>query len=309
MRENERLKTVESVRKGQPDGKGDSKSTAAKDSPESKSNWEIKDPLTWTASNIDEVAEMVKDCPSAGHSSAFWNTYAGSFGTIPCNLPLRNMILRAKRFHPAYSMIPEEEYVGDVTALMWAGRLSDWNPKGESLEHYIGCRCRPNAEYGRSIIRAHGNRIYAWVKDNGDGSLYICSTGIRGMKDSQGYVKKYVNLPVMSVDAMVCEDSDRTCSFLERYAVPDNCPGRMEEESTRLWLMKTCHVTEYEMAVCEAIAGYGKCLDSWIVEEINRKIVVPSGRPSMSQKELYQFNFRVHKRARHHYGKAMAGIR
>ncbi len=104
MREKERRITAKPERKGQSDGKGDCKSTAAKGSPESERNWEIKDPLTWTASNIDEVAEMVKCCPLAGHSSAFWNTYAGSFGTIPCNLPLRNMILRAKRSHPAYSM-------------------------------------------------------------------------------------------------------------------------------------------------------------------------------------------------------------
>ncbi len=302
-------KTAEFIRGNVQDTeetKGSARSTAEKNIRNKNGEWEINNPFTWSDFNIDQVAAEVKHHPSADYAAAFWNTYAGPFGTVPCNLPLRSLILRAKRPHSAYSLIPDEEFIGDVTALMWAGRLGDWRPDKESLGHYIGCRCRPNAEYGRSIIRAHGSRVYAFVKDSGDGSPDIrpLSSG-----SGQGYVKKYVSLPPMSIDAMICKDGDRPCSFLERCAVPDNCLERIEAESTRLWLMKTCNVTEYEMRICEAVAGYGKCLDAWIVDEINTKIVVPSGERPMTQAELYKFNFRIHKRAKHHYKKAMSGLR
>jgi len=313
MKEREKQKTSEFERNSRPDleeMKG-SASSAAEKGRRNKDEWnrdrnlEIHNPLTWSDSNIDQVAAEVKYHPSADYAAAFWNTYTGPFGTIPGNLPLRSLILRAKRPHSVYALIPDEEYIGDVTALLWAGRLEDWKPDKEGLGYYIGCRCRPNAEYGRSIIRAHGNRVYAFVKDNGDGSSDIRSLS---SGSGQGYVKKYVSLPLMSIDAMVCKDSDRPCSFLEYCALPDNCVERIEAESTRLWLMKTCNVTEYEMRICEAVAGYGKCLDAWIVEEINTGIVIPSGKPPMTQEELYKFNFRIHKRAKHHYKKAMSGL-
>ena len=306
MKRKDKQKTAEFSRKDGWDGKGSAKSVMEKNIRDKDKGWEINNPSTWNDSNIDRVAVAVKRHPSADYAAPFWNTYVGPFGTVPCNLTLRSLIIRAKRPHSAYALIPDEEYIGDVTALMWAGKLEDWKPGKEALRAYIGCRCRPNAEYGRSIIRAHGSRVYAFVKDKGDGSKDIrpLSAG-----SSQGYVKKYVNLPVMSIDAMVSKDSDRPCSFLEYYAVPDNCPERIEEESTRLWLMKTCNVTEYEMRICEAVAGYGKCLDAWIVEEINTKIVIPSGEPPMTQEELYKFNFRIHKRAKHHYHKAISGLR
>lgn len=312
MRGKEKQKTAEFIersRKDMEETKGSARSTAERNIRNKDKGWELHDPSTWTDSNIDRVAAAVKRHPSADYAAAFWNTYAGPFGTVPGNLPLRSLIIRAKRPHSAYALIPDEEYIGDVTALMWAGRLEDWKPGKESLGHYIGCRCRPNAEYGRSIIRAHGNRVYAFVKDNGDGFLDIRPLDSGNGCRSQGYVKKYVNLPVMSADAMASRDSENPCSLLERYAVPDNCPGRIEEESTRLWLMKTCNVTEYEMRICEAVAGYGKCLDAWIVEEINTKIVIPSGESPMTQEELYKFNFRIHKRAKHHYKKAISGLR
>lgn len=306
MKRKDKQKTAEFLGKERLDGKGSARSVAEKNLRDKEKGWEMNNPSTWNDSNIDRVAAAVKRHPSADYAVPFWNTYAGPFGTVPCNLTLRSLIIRAKRPHSAYALIPDEEYIGDVTALMWAGKLEDWKPGKEALRVYIGCRCRPNAEYGRSIIRAHGSRVYAFVKDKGDGSKDIrpLSAG-----SSQGYVKKYVNLPVMSIDAMVSKDSERSCSFLEYYAVPDNCPERIEEESTRLWLMKTCHVTEYEMRICEAVAGYGKCLDAWIVEEINTKIVIPSGEPPMTQEELYKFNFRIHKRAKHHYQKAISGLR
>lgn len=309
MRENGKMKTAESSKGSSLAMKDSARSSSERNIRKEENRLEINNPSTWTIANIDQVAAAVKRHPSAGYAEVFWNTYVGSFGTIPCNLPLRSMIIRTKRHHSAYAMMPDEEYLGDVTALMWAGMLSDWMPDRESLERYIGCRCRPNAEYGRSIIKAHGNRVYALVRDNGDGSSDIRSLSINSSHSSRGYTKKYVNLPVMSIDSIACEAGDRPLSFLERYAVPDNCPGRIEAESTRMWLMETCNVTEYEMRICEAVAGYGKCLDAWIVEEINAKIVVPSGMPPMSQEDIYKFNFRVHKRARHHYRKAMSGIR
>ncbi len=312
MKGKEKQKTAEFIRGNVQDTeetKGSARSTAEKNIWNKNEDWELNNPFTWSDSNIDQVAAAVKRHPSADYTEVFWNTYAGPFGTVPSNLPLRSLILRAKRPHSAYSLIPDEEYIGDVTALMWAGGLGDWRPDKESLGHYIGCRCRPNAEYGRSIIRAHGNRVYAFVKNNGDGSSDIRPLDSGNGCSGQGYVKKYVNLPVMSVDAMIYKESERLCSFPEHYAVSDNCPGKIEAESTRLWLMKTCNVTEYEMRICEAVADYGKCLDAWIVEEINTKIVIPSGEPPMTQEELYKFNFRIHKRAKHHYKKAISGLR
>lgn len=309
MREKKKMETAKSAKGSFQAMKDSARSSSERNVRKEEKRLEINNPSTWTVSNIDQVAAAVKHHPSAGYSEVFWNTYAGSFGTIPCNIPLRSMIIRAKHHHSAYAMIPDEEYLGDVTALMWAGMLHDWMPDRESLERYIGCRCRPNAEYGRSIIRTHGNRVYALVKDNGDGSSDIRSLSISNSYSRRDYTKKYVNLPVMSIDSIVCEDGDRPLRFLERYGVSDNCLERIEAESTRRWLMEVCNVTEYEMRICEAVAGYGKCLDAWIVEEINAKIVIPSGMPPMSQEDIYKFNFRVHKRARYHYRKAMSGIR
>lgn len=317
MKGKERQKTAEFIGRNRQDMEGTEGSARSmaeknirnKNGDGKNDKWEINNPSTWTDSNIDQVAAAVKHNPSADYATAFWNTYAGPFGTIPANLPLRSLIIRAKRPHSAYARIPDEEYIGDVTALMWDRRLEDWKPGKESLGHYIGCRCRPNAEYGRSIIRAHGSRVYAFVKDSGDGFPDIRPLDSGGGCGGQGYVKKYVNLPVLSADAIISEDGGRPCSFLEYYSVPDNCPEKIEAESTRLWLMKTCNVTEYEMRICEAVAGYGKCLDAWLVEEINAKIVVPSGGAPMTQEELYKFNFRIHKRAKHHYKRAMSGLR
>lgn len=302
MREREIEKTAVCRKTDRQDRDDSVRSLTDKNIQNEDKGWELNNPFTWTVSNIDKVAEAVKYHPSAEYAPTFWNTYDGSFNTIPCNKPLRSLIIRAKRPHPAYAPIPDEEYLGDVTAMMWEGRLRDWLPQRESLEHYIGCRCRPNAEYGRSIIKAHGSRVYALVKDDGD-SGSLC-TG----ENSQGYIKKYVNQPLVSIDALACEDGQTPAGFLEHCAVPDNCPGRAEAESTRLWLMKTCRVTEYEMRICQAVADYGKCLDAWIVEEINTRIVVPSGNRPMTQEELYKFNFRIHKRAKYHYKDAMSGL-
>ena len=177
MKGKEKQKTAEFIRRNGLDmeeTKGSAKSTMEKNIGNKDEDWEINNPFTWTDSNIDQVAAAVKRHPSADYMEVFWNTYAGSFGTVPCNQPLRSLILREKKRQSVYTLIPDEEYIGDVTALMWGGRLEDWKPGKESLGHYIGCRCRPNAEYGRSIIKAHGNRVYAFVKDNNDGSFDIC---------------------------------------------------------------------------------------------------------------------------------------
>lgn len=308
MKGREKQKIVELAGKGRPDMaeiKGSAGSAAEKNRQDKDRDLEINNPFTWSDSNIDQVAEAVKCHPSADYTEAFWNTYAGPFNTVPCNLPLRSLILRAKRPHSAYKHIPDEEFLGDVTALLWAGKLEGWKPDKEGLGHYIGCRCRPNAEYGRSIIRAHCNRVYAYVKDKGDGSCHISPLDLGG---GQGYVKKYISLPIMSMDAVILKDGEKLRGFAEQYAVPDNCPGGIEAESVRLWLMETCNVTEYEMRICEAVAGYGKRLDAGIVAEINAEIVIPSGQPPMTQEELYKFNFRIHKRAKHHYKEAMSGL-
>ncbi len=267
----------------------------------------LDNPATWAVSNLDIVAETVRDNPSVEYAQAFWNTYQGHFSDIPCNRPLRTMIICAKRSHPTYARIPDEEYLGDVIALMGERMLLDWNPEKESLEHYIRCRCRPNAEYGRSILKAHGNKVYALVKRNSDGSFHVAPMGQSQSDSSQDHVKKYVNQPVLSTEAVFQE-----ARFSSQTGLPGTLEtgfGEVEAESVRTWLMKTCRVTEYEMQICEAVAGYGKCLDSRIVQEINEKIVLPAANPPMTQKDIYQLNFRVHKRARGHYGEAMAGIR
>ena len=139
----------------------------------------LENPSTWTVSSLDRVAEAVRANPFAEYAPAFWNTYKGPFSDIPCNEPLRSVIIRAKKSHPTYAPIPDEEYLGDVMALMGVRRLLDWIPSRETLEHYIRCRCRPNAEYGRSILNAHGNKVYALVKKNEDGSFHVCTASPR----------------------------------------------------------------------------------------------------------------------------------
>ncbi len=267
----------------------------------------LEDPSTWTVSSLDQVAEAVRANPSARYAPAFWNTYRGPFSDIPCNEPLRSVIIRAKRSHPTYAPIPDEEYLGDVMALMGTKMLLDWIPSRETLEHYIRCRCRPNAEYGRSILKAHGNRVYALVKKNEDGTFHVCTSDRQREDDCSDHTKKYVNQPVLSMDAAFHEG--RFCIQPGAPGAPENGFAQVEAESLRTWLMKVCRVTEYEMQICEAVADYGKCLDARIVQEINEKIVLPAANPPMTQEDIYRLNFRVHKRARNHYGEAMAEMR
>ena len=108
-------KTAEFIRRNGQDmeeTEGSAKSTMEKNIGNKDEDWEINNPFTWTDSNIDQVAAAVKHHPSADYMEVFWNTYAGSFGTVPCNLPLRSLILREKKRHSAYTLIPDEEYIG-----------------------------------------------------------------------------------------------------------------------------------------------------------------------------------------------------
>lgn len=267
----------------------------------------LNHPSDWTTENIDEVAKAVKLNPLAENASVFWNTYKGPFNDIFYNDPLRAIILKAKRSYSAYYPISDEEYLGDVMALMGTKMLSDWFPEKETLEQYIRCRCRPHAEYGRSILKAHGNTVYALVKNDGWGSYNVCEISKHNLTHYPGYTKKYVNQQVLSIDAMSQEDGDYRCNHL--YKNQEDGLERSEEKSVRQWLMSVCRVTEYEMQICEAIVAYGKCLDAIIVREINESIVLPSGNPPMTQKEISLLNNRVHKRAKYHYKKAMEGIR
>ena len=271
----------------------------------------LDDPSTWNDGNIDQVAASVKAGPLAGYAPAFWNIYKGPFSDIPCNEPLRSIITRAKRSHGTYAAIPDMEYLGDVIAMMGMKALKDWSPERETLAHYIGCRCRPNAEYGRSIIKAHGNRVYAFVKGDQDGSFDVRKGKVEDMADQMGYRKKYVNQPIMPIGALGDGSSEggQGRDPWGRHGVVDPGFEEVETGAVRAWMMGVCRVTEYEMRICEAVAGYGKCLDARIVREINERVVVPSGRPPMTQEEIYKLNFRVHKRAKGHHREAMEGIR
>lgn len=275
--------------------------------PKSRNEQLINHPSDWTMENIDEVAKTVKLNPLMESASVFWNIYHDPFNAIPCNEPLRTIILKAKRSYSAYYPIPDEEYLGDVMALMGAKVLSDWLPEKETLEHYIRCRCRPHAEYGRSILKAHGNKVYALVKNDGRGSFKVCEISKYNLTHYPGYTKKYVNQQILSMDAMTQEDGDYLFNHL--YDTSRDDFEQTEKSSLRKWLMEVCRVTEYEMQICEAIAAYGKCLDAVIVREINEAIVLPSGNPPMTQKEISMLNNRVHKRSQYHYKKAMEGIR
>ncbi len=271
----------------------------------------LGDPSTWNDGNIDQVAASVKADPLAGHAPVFWNVYKGPFSDIPCNEPLRSIIIRSKRSHGTYAPIPDMEYLGDVIAMMGMKALRDWSPERETLAHYIGCRCRPNAEYGRSIIKAHGNRVYALVKGERDGSFDVRKGKREDLVDHLDYRKKYVNQSVMSIGMFGDGNGDGGYGrdLYGRYGVMDAGFEAVETGAVRSWMMDVCRVTEYEMQICEAVAGYGKCLDARIVREINERVVIPSGRLPMTQEEIYKLNFRVHKRAKGHYREAMEGIR
>lgn len=275
--------------------------------PKSRDEQLLNHPSEWTAENIDKVARAVKLNPLAENASVFWNIYKGPFNALPYNDPLRIMILKAKRSYSAYYPISDEEYLGDVMALMGAKKLADWLPEKETLEQYIRCRCRPHAEYGRSILKAHGNTVYALVKKDGRGSFKVCEISKYNLAHYPGYTKKYVNQQLMSIDAITQEDGEYL--FKHLYENQEERFAQSEEKSIRQWLMKACRVTEYEMQICEAIVAYGKCLDAKIVKEINEAIVLPSGNPPMTQKEISLLNNRVHKRAQYHYQKAIEGIR
>ena len=115
----------------------------------------LNDPATWAVSNLDLVAETVRDNPFVEYAQVFWNTYQGPFSDIPCNEPLRSVIIRAKRSHPTYASIPDEEYLGDVMALMGTKMLvahegmpdheiRDADLRGSGrLREMSGCQDRP----------------------------------------------------------------------------------------------------------------------------------------------------------------------
>ena len=114
---------------------------------------------------------------------------------------------------------------------------------------------------------------------------------------------------VFSADELLYSNKGNLYAVQNFYWTATNDFEKIEIRSVRSWLMEICHVSEYEMSICEAIAGHGKCLDRKIVKEINEEIVLPAGKPPMTQKELYQLNFRIHKRAYYHYHEAISGIR
>ena len=265
-------------------------------------------PSEWTVRNIDEVAAAVREDPQAEGASAFWNVYRGPFSDIPCNEPLRFIIIKARRSYATYYSIPEEEYLGDVIALMGETMLSDWMPEKESLENYIRCRCRPNAAYGRSILKAHGNKVYSLVKDDGYGSFKVCEISKYNIHAHPDYSRKYVNQLLLSIDDAV-QNEKTSQLFGLGIAVQEDGFCRIEQESVRKWLMKLCKVSEYEMRICELIATHGKYINSRSVKEINETVVIPAGNPPMTKKELSELNHRVHVRAHRYYTEAIKGIR
>ncbi|MDO4330190.1 MAG: hypothetical protein Q4C66_12745 [Lachnospiraceae bacterium] len=265
-------------------------------------------PSEWTAKNIDEVAAAVREEPWAEAASAFWNIYRGPFSDVPCNEVLRSIIVKAKRSYATYYPIPEEDYLGDVVALMGEKMLSDWMPEKESLENYIRCRCRPNAEYGRSILKAHGNKVYSLVKGDGHGSFHVCEISKYNIDAHPDYTRKYINQHLLSIDDIARNEKAYPFYGLG-IAVQEDGFCRIEQKSVRSWLMKTCNISEYELQICELIAAHGKRINSESVEEINETVVLPAGNPPMTQKELSALNHRVHVRARRHYWEAIKGIR
>ncbi len=265
-------------------------------------------PSEWTAKNIDEVAAVVREDPRAEGASAFWNVYRGPFSDIPCNEPLRSIIIKARKSYSTYYSIPEEEYLGDVIALMGEKMLSDWMPEKESLEDYIRCRCRPNADYGRSILKAHGNKVYSLVKDKGHGSFEVYEISKYNIKAHPECTRKYVNQQILPIsDAVQKERSSQPYGFC--IAAQENGFYRIEQESVRDWLMKQCKVSEYELQICELIAAHGKYINSRSVKEINETVIIPAGNPPMTKNELSALNHRVHVRARRYYAEAIKGIR
>ena len=74
MRGKERQKTAEFIGRNRQamEGMEDSaRSTAEKSIPNKEKEWEINNPFTWTDSNIDQVAVVVKHNPSADYATAF----------------------------------------------------------------------------------------------------------------------------------------------------------------------------------------------------------------------------------------------
>ena len=268
--------------------------------------FQLNNPLTWTINNIDKVAEAVKLNPKEEYTSIFWNTYKGSFSDIPCNEPLREIILKAKKSHSTYHTISDEEYLGDVMALMGMKMLADWNAEKESLSRYICCRCRPNAEYGRSILKNHGNKVYSLAKNDENGSFHICKINQYNRKKYPDYAGKYFNQSSISIDAIVQEEKHG--KFYALYAVHENGIYQVEANSLRTWLMDVCHVTEYEMQICEVIADSGKKVNAKTVQGINETIVIPAGNPPMTQKEVAALRHRVHIRAKRYYREVMKGL-
>lgn len=72
--------------------------------------------------------------------------------------------------------------------------------------------------------------------------------------------------------------------------------------------MDVCHVTEYEMQICEVIADSGKKVNAKTVQGINETIVIPAGNPPMTQKEVAALRHRVHIRAKRYYREVMKGL-
>ncbi len=238
----------------------------------------------------------------------FWNVYRGPFSNIHCNEPLRSIIIKARKSYSTYYPIPEEEYLGDVIALMGEKLLSDWMLEKESLEDYIRCRCRPNADYGRSILKAHGNKVYSLVKDNGHGFFEVYEISKYNIKAHPECTRKYVNQQLLPIsDAVQKEKSGQT--YGPCIAAQEDGFYRIEQESVHNWLMKQCKISEYELQICELIAAHGKYINSRSVKEINETVVIPAGNPPMTQKELSVLNHRVHVRARRYYTEAIKGLR
>lgn len=160
----------------------------------------------------------------------FWNVYRGPFSNIPCNEPLRSIIIKARKSYSTYYPIPEEEYLGDVIALMGEKLLSDWMLEKESLEDYIRCRCCPNADYGRSILKAHGNKVYSLVKDNGHGFFEVYEISKYNIKAYPECTRKYVNQQLLPIsDAVQKEKSGQT--YGPCIAAQEDGFYRIEQES------------------------------------------------------------------------------
>jgi hypothetical protein len=267
-------------------------------------NLNPKDPSSWSGESLNDLALYVRECGYDRHNpivNYFFSGIIGRYDMTPVNTMLRDILLNNKKMHQLYKLASDDDFIQAALSYIYESGFDDWNPARESFHAYIGSRLRENTPFGQKFLKSYGCRkAYLVGRDENGMKLYLPNT--KANRDAyipQGFKLVYANNKMLSADET--RFSNKNSNY---YSIYDMIGIQDDQAVEDLWysllrpsLMEICHITEFQMQICEAISIYGKSMDTKITDYINHTIVIPSGRTAMTQTQISRLNRNVHNRA------------